>query len=127
MEMCYKILSEEKQVTQRELFYKLICDSPDYFSSQLEVNRTIQGHFSSCLPVWIGVCFYIGVLKQTNWTAILVYFFFFEAICTYFRLHVFRVSIYVWILGMVYVLFVILLLLMKFLPFGPKKKSWFSF
>ncbi|EXC34350.1 Meiotic recombination protein SPO11-2 [Morus notabilis] len=42
MEMSYKILSQEKRVTQRELFYKLICDSPDYFSSQLEVNRTIQ-------------------------------------------------------------------------------------
>nr|XP_048320401.1 meiotic recombination protein SPO11-2 isoform X2 [Ziziphus jujuba var. spinosa] len=42
MEMCYKILAQEKRVTQRELFYKLICDSPDYFSSQLEVNRTIQ-------------------------------------------------------------------------------------
>ncbi|KAF4354838.1 hypothetical protein F8388_018042 [Cannabis sativa] len=42
MEMCYKILAQEKRVTQRELFYKLICDSPDYFSSQLETNRTIQ-------------------------------------------------------------------------------------
>ncbi|KAF3448621.1 hypothetical protein FNV43_RR09334 [Rhamnella rubrinervis] len=42
MEMCYKILAQEKRVTQRELFYKLICDSPDYFLSQLEVNRTIQ-------------------------------------------------------------------------------------
>lgn len=44
MEMCYKILAQEKRVTQRELFYKLICDSPDYFLSQLEVNRAIQGH-----------------------------------------------------------------------------------
>ncbi|KAL5551991.1 hypothetical protein UlMin_002167 [Ulmus minor] len=42
MEMCYKILAEGKRVTQRELYYKLICDSPDYFSSQLEANRTIQ-------------------------------------------------------------------------------------
>ncbi|KAM7491439.1 hypothetical protein LguiA_034360 [Lonicera macranthoides] len=42
MEMCYKILVEEKRVTQRELFYKLLCDSPDYFTSQLQVNRTIQ-------------------------------------------------------------------------------------
>ncbi|XP_062074427.1 meiotic recombination protein SPO11-2 [Humulus lupulus] len=42
MEMCYKILAQGKRVTQRELFYKLICDSPDYFSSQLEANRTIQ-------------------------------------------------------------------------------------
>ncbi|XP_017973946.1 PREDICTED: meiotic recombination protein SPO11-2 isoform X2 [Theobroma cacao] len=42
MEMCFEILIEEKIVTQRELFYKLLCDSPDYFSSQLQVNRTIQ-------------------------------------------------------------------------------------
>ncbi|CAN1300544.1 Meiotic recombination protein SPO11-2, partial [Linum perenne] len=30
------------RVTQRELFYKLLCDSPEYFSSQPQVNRTIQ-------------------------------------------------------------------------------------
>ncbi|KAJ6946190.1 meiotic recombination protein SPO11-2 [Populus alba x Populus x berolinensis] len=42
MEMCFKILSQEKRVTQRELFYKLLCVSPDCFSSQLQVNRTIQ-------------------------------------------------------------------------------------
>ncbi|KAL7160019.1 hypothetical protein ABFS83_01G066800 [Erythranthe nasuta] len=42
MEMCYQILIEEKKVTQRELFYKLLCDSPQYFTSQLQVNRTIQ-------------------------------------------------------------------------------------
>lgn len=29
-------------VTQRELFYKLLCDSPNYFSSQNEVNRAVQ-------------------------------------------------------------------------------------
>lgn len=46
MEMCFQILVQEKRVTQRELFYKLLCDSPDYFSSQLQVNRTIQGLFS---------------------------------------------------------------------------------
>lgn len=46
MEMCYKILVDEKRVTQRELFYKLLCDSPDYFSSQSQVNRTIQGRTS---------------------------------------------------------------------------------
>lgn len=45
MEMCFHILVEEKQVTQRELFYKLLCDSPEYFTSQLQVNRTIQGEF----------------------------------------------------------------------------------
>ncbi|XP_010418437.1 PREDICTED: meiotic recombination protein SPO11-2-like [Camelina sativa] len=42
MEMCFQILLLEKRVTQRELFYKLLCDSPDYFSSQIEVNRTVQ-------------------------------------------------------------------------------------
>ncbi|XP_038725315.1 meiotic recombination protein SPO11-2 isoform X1 [Tripterygium wilfordii] len=42
MEMCLQILVQEKRVTQRELFYKLLCESPDYFSSQLQVNRTIQ-------------------------------------------------------------------------------------
>ncbi|KAL9177594.1 hypothetical protein ABFS82_01G068800 [Erythranthe guttata] len=42
MEMCYQILVQEKKVTQRELFYKLLCDSPHYFTSQLQVNRTIQ-------------------------------------------------------------------------------------
>ena len=43
MEMCFKILLQEKRVTQRELFYKLLCVSPDCFSSQLQVNRTIRG------------------------------------------------------------------------------------
>ncbi|CAN1189656.1 Meiotic recombination protein SPO11-2 [Linum perenne] len=42
MELCYQTLSQEKRVTQRELFYKLLCDSPEYFSSQPQVNRTIQ-------------------------------------------------------------------------------------
>ncbi|KAI3823612.1 hypothetical protein L1987_05051 [Smallanthus sonchifolius] len=42
MEMCYEILVQEKRVTQRELFYKLLCVSPDYFPSQLQVNQTIQ-------------------------------------------------------------------------------------
>ncbi|KAI3848703.1 hypothetical protein MKX03_025077 [Papaver bracteatum] len=42
MEMCYQLLMKEKRVTQRELFYKLLCDSPEYFTSQLEVNRSIQ-------------------------------------------------------------------------------------
>lgn len=43
MEICFQILLQEKRVTQRELFYKLLCDSPDYFSSQIEVNRSVQG------------------------------------------------------------------------------------
>ncbi|CAH1451362.1 unnamed protein product [Lactuca virosa] len=42
MEMCYNILLLEKRVTQRELFYKLLCSSPDYFTTQLQVNQTIQ-------------------------------------------------------------------------------------
>ncbi|KAF2318720.1 hypothetical protein GH714_010294 [Hevea brasiliensis] len=42
MEVCFLILVQEKRVTQRELFYKLLCVSPEYFSSQLQVNRTIQ-------------------------------------------------------------------------------------
>ncbi|KGN50057.1 meiotic recombination protein SPO11-2 [Cucumis sativus] len=42
MEMCSQILIQDKKVTQRELFYKLLCDSPVYFSTQLHVNRTIQ-------------------------------------------------------------------------------------
>ncbi|XP_004511556.1 meiotic recombination protein SPO11-2 isoform X1 [Cicer arietinum] len=42
MEMCYQILLQEKRVTQRELFYKLLCDSPHLFPSQKDVNRTIQ-------------------------------------------------------------------------------------
>nr|GME00458.1 meiotic recombination protein SPO11-2 [Ipomoea batatas] len=43
MEMCYQILSHDgKRVTQRELFYKLLCDSQEYFNSQLQVNRTVQ-------------------------------------------------------------------------------------
>ncbi|KAK8964190.1 Meiotic recombination protein SPO11-2 [Platanthera guangdongensis] len=42
MELCVQILSKGKLVTQRELFYKLLSDSPNYFSSQREVNRAVQ-------------------------------------------------------------------------------------
>ncbi|XP_059662277.1 meiotic recombination protein SPO11-2 isoform X2 [Cornus florida] len=42
MEMCYQILVQEKRLTQREMFYQLLCKSPDYFTSQLQVNSTIQ-------------------------------------------------------------------------------------
>ncbi|KAK2984582.1 hypothetical protein RJ640_018960 [Escallonia rubra] len=42
MEMIYQVLVEGKRVTQRELYYKLLCTSPEYFTSQLQVNRTIQ-------------------------------------------------------------------------------------
>uniref|UniRef100_A0A0D9X4K8 DNA topoisomerase (ATP-hydrolyzing) n=1 Tax=Leersia perrieri TaxID=77586 RepID=A0A0D9X4K8_9ORYZ len=42
MEVCYKILGEGKMVTQRELFYKLLSESPNYFSCQRLVNQTVQ-------------------------------------------------------------------------------------
>ncbi|KAG6486966.1 meiotic recombination protein SPO11-2-like [Zingiber officinale] len=42
MAMCFRIVGEGKLVTQRELFYKLLCDSPDYFTSQDQVNRAVQ-------------------------------------------------------------------------------------
>ncbi|KAK1261939.1 Meiotic recombination protein SPO11-2 [Acorus gramineus] len=35
----HQLLGQQKQVTQRELFYKLICYSPDYFTSHRQVNR----------------------------------------------------------------------------------------
>lgn len=53
MEICFQILLQEKRVTQRELFYKLLCDSPEYFSSQIEVNRTVQGQSKSLIYIWI--------------------------------------------------------------------------
>ncbi|XP_065858362.1 meiotic recombination protein SPO11-2 isoform X1 [Euphorbia lathyris] len=55
MEECFQNLVQEKRVTQRELFYRLLCTSPEYFSSQLQVNRTIQGLFpvfSPCLFIF---------------------------------------------------------------------------
>ncbi|KAK2631154.1 hypothetical protein EUGRSUZ_L03317, partial [Eucalyptus grandis] len=42
MEMCYQILIQEKKVTQRELYYKLLCTSSEYFTSQVQVNKAIQ-------------------------------------------------------------------------------------
>ncbi|KAF5184354.1 Meiotic recombination protein spo11-2 [Thalictrum thalictroides] len=42
LEICYQILLQEKLVTQRELFYKLISTSPNYFNSQSQVNRSVQ-------------------------------------------------------------------------------------
>ncbi|KAG9452965.1 hypothetical protein H6P81_005869 [Aristolochia fimbriata] len=42
MEQCLRLLVQEKQATQRELFYKLLCDSPEYFDSQAQVNKTVQ-------------------------------------------------------------------------------------
>jgi DNA topoisomerase VI subunit A len=52
MEMCYKILGEGKLVTQRELFYKLLSDSPKYFSCQRHVNQSIQGLQNSKYSMW---------------------------------------------------------------------------
>ncbi|KAK9103736.1 hypothetical protein Sjap_020990 [Stephania japonica] len=42
MEICYQLLIKGKMVTQRELFYKLLSSSPEFFASQLQVNRSIQ-------------------------------------------------------------------------------------
>ncbi|XP_078440653.1 sporulation 11-2 isoform X2 [Wolffia australiana] len=42
MELCLQILEKGKCVTQRELFYRLLSDSPDFFASQSQVNKTIQ-------------------------------------------------------------------------------------
>lgn len=55
MEVCFQVLVQEKRVTQRELFYKLLCVSPDYFPSQLQVNRTIQGLFSPYFCTFVGL------------------------------------------------------------------------
>lgn len=60
METCFQILSQEKRVTQRELFYKLLCDSPEYFTSQLQVNRTIQGHFSATSSIFVRLTKFIA-------------------------------------------------------------------
>ncbi|RDX76903.1 Meiotic recombination protein SPO11-2, partial [Mucuna pruriens] len=48
MEMCYLILLQEKRVTQRELFYKLLCDSQHLFPSQTHVNHEpfIRGYYN---------------------------------------------------------------------------------
>ncbi|URD93680.1 Type IIB DNA topoisomerase [Musa troglodytarum] len=42
MAMCFRILVQGKLATQRELFYKLLCDAPEYFRSQRQVNRAVQ-------------------------------------------------------------------------------------
>ncbi|XP_010261364.1 PREDICTED: meiotic recombination protein SPO11-2 isoform X2 [Nelumbo nucifera] len=57
MEICIELLVHEKKVTQRELFYKLLCSSPDYFTSQLQVNKTIQDvvAFLRCSRYSLGI------------------------------------------------------------------------
>ncbi|KAM0067704.1 putative DNA topoisomerase (ATP-hydrolyzing) [Helianthus debilis subsp. tardiflorus] len=62
MEMCYEILVKEKRVTQRELFYKLLCVSPDYFSSQVQVNQTLQG----IVALLRCNCFSLGVMASSR-------------------------------------------------------------
>ncbi|KAI0488595.1 hypothetical protein KFK09_028434 [Dendrobium nobile] len=42
MKMGFHILSQGKLVIHRELFYKLLCDSHNYISSQRKVNKAIQ-------------------------------------------------------------------------------------
>ncbi|GLJ04774.1 hypothetical protein SUGI_0003070 [Cryptomeria japonica] len=42
LELCFQLLVIGKQATQREVFYRLLSDSPKYFSSQVQVNRAIQ-------------------------------------------------------------------------------------
>lgn len=67
MAMCSRILGLDKKVTQRELFYKLLCDSPDYFSSQSQVNRTIQGE--PLHQYRLQFCFSLSVLSSNTWNA----------------------------------------------------------
>ncbi|ERM96492.1 hypothetical protein AMTR_s00001p00260080 [Amborella trichopoda] len=42
LELCFQLLVHGKQVTQRELFYKLLSSSPKYFDSQVQVNKSVQ-------------------------------------------------------------------------------------
>ncbi|KAJ7553112.1 hypothetical protein O6H91_06G084500 [Diphasiastrum complanatum] len=42
MQIVYELLQLGKKATQRELYYRLLADSPDYFRSQQQVNDTIQ-------------------------------------------------------------------------------------
>ncbi|RWW85623.1 hypothetical protein BHE74_00005685 [Ensete ventricosum] len=51
MAMCFRILVQGKLATQRELFYKLLCDAPEYFRSQRQVNRAVQVCYISIADV----------------------------------------------------------------------------
>ncbi|KAM7256522.1 hypothetical protein ACFE04_012263 [Oxalis oulophora] len=67
MEICLQILVQKKRVTQRELFYMLLCKSPDYFSSQLQVNRTTQGR--TFTPLFcLGVVDIVALLRCTRYS-----------------------------------------------------------
>ena len=71
MQLCFQILGQGKPVTQRELFYKLLCDSPNYFTSQDQVNRTVQGRICFLffdfiyqgLSSWIWFVCFASLLK----------------------------------------------------------------
>jgi meiotic recombination protein SPO11 len=43
MEICYHLLGVGKQVTQREMFYKILSSSGSYVTGQNQVNSAIQG------------------------------------------------------------------------------------
>ncbi|XP_024523836.1 meiotic recombination protein SPO11-2 [Selaginella moellendorffii] len=43
LELCYQLLTLGKKATQREIFYRLLCDASEYFQCQEQVNKTIQG------------------------------------------------------------------------------------
>ncbi|KAI5067860.1 hypothetical protein GOP47_0016205 [Adiantum capillus-veneris] len=42
LRISYQLLEEGKQATQRELFYRLLSESPGFFKCQQQVNDTIQ-------------------------------------------------------------------------------------
>ncbi|MCO5611540.1 hypothetical protein L7F22_065793 [Adiantum nelumboides] len=42
LRICYQLLEDGKQATQRELFYRLLSEAPNYFKSQQHVNNAIQ-------------------------------------------------------------------------------------
>ncbi|KAK7839264.1 meiotic recombination protein spo11-2, partial [Quercus suber] len=73
MEMCFQILVQEKRVTQRELFYKLLCDSPAYFTSQLQLHlnlAVVSKLFSQCLTDVVALLrcsrFSLGIMASSR-------------------------------------------------------------
>eukprot|EP00897_Mesotaenium_endlicherianum_P002056 jgi/Mesen1/1879/ME000143S00934 len=46
LEICYQLATMKKQATQRELFYRLLADSPDYFHKQRDESST--GGYVDC-------------------------------------------------------------------------------
>ena len=51
LRVCYELLQEAKQATQREIFYRLLSESPNYFQSQRQVNDSIQGFLLFILSI----------------------------------------------------------------------------